>query len=423
MNRQKIIIFSIVFTNLLGAGVVVPTLPLFAEGRFGATATETGVFVSLYFVTQFFAAPIMGQMSDKFGRKPILVWSQVGTILSFLLFIFSTELTGFFNSIGLTILGGGFVLLSFARALDGITGGNITAAQAYITDISEEKDHANSLGNLQVAFACGIIFGPALGGALSQFGLLVPFVGAAVITTISLLATIFLLPESLPVEMRQAVGRVDSAEHQQPAWSIWLSHMRSEIVLMLLGLALVVQITIAGLSAIFPLFAQRLVFSHLPDTLVARNVGFMMAYIGIAAVLSQVLINRHIIARFGEQNAIIISIVAAGLTCIGLSVFEHPLLLTLALTPAGFAYTIGIPSGEALLIRNGESHARGQLMGLYNAATSLGYAIGPVIAGFLFDTFSPRAPFLAATVFVIFGLGLAFLLKMRTIQNKSLQKI
>ena len=423
MNRRKLIIFSIVFTNLLGAGVVVPTLPLFAVGRFGATATETGIFVSLYFVTQFFAAPIMGQLSDGFGRKPILVWSQVGTIVSFLLFIFSTELTDFFNSIGLTILGGGFVLLSFARALDGITGGNITAAQAYITDISDEKDHANALGNLQVAFACGIIFGPALGGALSQFGLLVPFIGAAAITTISLLATIFFLPESLPVEMRQAAVGRNSAERQQPIWSTWLSHMRSDIVLMLLGLALVVQVTIAGLSAVFPLFADRVLFSQLPETVVARNVGFMMAYIGIAAVLSQLLLNRHIIARVGEQNAIILAILAAGLTCIGLSTLDNPLLLTLALTPAGFAYTIGLPSGEALLIRNGEPHARGQLMGLFNAISSLGYAIGPIIAGFLFDNFSPRAPFFGSTIIVIFGLGLAFLLKMRTIQNKSLQKI
>lgn len=418
MNRRQLIIFTIVLTNLLGAGVVIPTLPLFAEKRFGTSATETGVFISLYFVAQFIAAPIMGQLADRFGRKPVLVWSQVGTVASFLLFIFAAPIAEFFGEMGVTVLASGFVLLSIARVVDGITGGNITAAQAYITDITPEKDHAVILGYIHIAFASGIIFGPALGGALSQFGLLAPFIGAAVITSISLLLTILFLDESLPAEKRIA-----KLTKQSRPWHDWSASLRNEKVLLLLGLAFIVNITIAGLSAIFPLFAERVAFSQLPDRLVARNVGFMMAYIGIAAVFGQVVLNRLVIQRFGEQNVMLLSIGAAWLTCIGLSLFVNPLLLTLALTPGGFAYAIGIPAGEALLVRDAPAQERGQLIGLYNAAASAAYIVGPILAGFVFDNFSPRSPFLVSTIFVIFGFGLAFRLKTRTIQNKRLHNL
>ena len=418
MTRRHIVIFAIVLTNLLGAGVVVPTLPLFAEGRFGATALEAGIFVALYYLAQFFAAPIMGQLADRFGRKPILVWSQLGTIISFLLFIFAAPLADVFNNLGITILGSGIIILSFARALDGVTGGNITAAQAYISDITPEEDLAEALGYIRIAFACGIIFGPALGGLLAQFGLLMPYVGAVIITSISLLATILLLNESLPAEKRaSAVSRVPRP------WRAWRLHLRNEIVVILLALVFVVNFMVAGLSAVFPLFAERIAFTQLPDNLVGRNVGLMMAYIGIAAVFAQGMLLRPIVRRYGEHNAIIFSIGAAWLTCLGLSWLANPYLIALALTPAGIAYAIGIPAGEALLVGTADESSRGTIMGLYNATISVSYIIGPVLAGFLFEYVSTRAPFQASTLIVAGGLALAFWLKLRTIPEKRLQEL
>ncbi|HFC11672.1 MAG TPA: MFS transporter, partial [Anaerolineae bacterium] len=257
----------------------------------------------------------------------------------------------------------------------------------------------------------------ALGGALAQFGLLAPFIGAAVITTFSLIATLLFLDESLPADKR-----VPATTRATLPWRSWSGHLRNQTVVLLLSLTFIVNFTIAGLSAVFPLFAKAVVFTQLPEQAVARNVGFMMAYIGLSAVLSQLLLNRPMVNRFGEHNVMLISISMAFFSTLGLSTLVNPWLLLILLTPAGIAYAIGIPSGEALLVRTATDHTRGQLIGLYNAMASLAYVLGPIIAGYLFDTFTPRSPFIFSMGLVILGLGLAFLLKSRTIQNKRLQE-
>jgi len=202
-NRRLFPILLIIFTNILGAGVIIPILPLYAEGEFQGTVLQITLLSTAFFGAQFLAAPWLGRLSDRFGRRPVLLLSQAGTVLAFLLFIFAAPLGRMIDSFEMGLpLTGGMIMLFVARILDGITGGNITTAQAYISDITTDRQRAQGLGLLQAAFGAGFIFGPALGGLLSNYGEVAPFIGAAVITTGTMLLTLFTLTESLPAEER-----------------------------------------------------------------------------------------------------------------------------------------------------------------------------------------------------------------------------
>jgi MFS transporter, DHA1 family, tetracycline resistance protein len=195
--RRLLPISLIIFTNILGAGVILPILPLYAEGAFGGTILQITLLSTAFFAAQFVAAPILGRLSDRVGRRPVLIFSQIGTVISFVLFIFAAPLGRMIDGVGLALpLTGGMSMLYLARILDGITGGNITTAQAYISDVTPEEHRAQGLGLIQAAFGLGFIFGPAFGGILARYGSVVPFIGAAIITSITTLLTTFMLKES-----------------------------------------------------------------------------------------------------------------------------------------------------------------------------------------------------------------------------------
>jgi MFS transporter, DHA1 family, tetracycline resistance protein len=201
--RQLSPILLIIFTNILGSGVILPILPLYAEGQFGGTILQVTLLSTAYFAAQFVAAPVLGRLSDQHGRRPVLIVSQIGTVIAFILFIFAGPLGRIIESWALPLpITGGMAMLYLARILDGITGGNITTAQAYVSDVTPEEDRAHGLGLLQGAFGVGFIFGPAFGGLLANYGPVVPFIGAAIITTGTLLLTTVTLQESLPPEER-----------------------------------------------------------------------------------------------------------------------------------------------------------------------------------------------------------------------------
>lgn len=413
MNRRLGIIFFIVFTNLVGAGMIIPTLPLYAEGKFHASAFEVAFVVALFYLAQFIGSPIMGQLSDKFGRRPVLIWSQVGTILSFVLFLLAEPFNTYMSGQLLGWVRGGMIILYCARILDGITGGNITVAQAYISDITNENERAHAFGYVQTAYAVGLILGPAFGGLLANINLAAPFVGAIAITALSTVVTIFFLGESLEIEKRHE-------HHATPHLAaIWIHYLSNTTVLVLLCLSFVVAFAMGALSAVFALFASHQLFIGVDHAIVARNVGYMMAFMGLAAVLSQVALLKRLVDRWGETNVIIISIFTASLSCIAFSYFSDPLLITLALLPSAFSFAVGLPTGQSLLMRFSDEKTSGQLLGLYHATNSLAYFVGPLIGGYLFDRYSPRMPFIVSGVVVGIGLALAFSLKWRTIPKYS----
>src|SRR5512141_2477463 len=188
-NRLLFSIILVVFIDLLGFSLILPLLPYYAE-TFKANSFVTGLLVASYAAAQMIGAPILGRLSDRYGRRPILIASIFGTFLGFLLLGFAKTL----------------VVLFAARILDGLTGGNLTIAQAYITDVTDAKDRSKGLGLIGAAFGLGFIIGPVTGGFLSQWGYAVPAFVAAALSLINLALIYFWLPESLTAEKRAGMA-------------------------------------------------------------------------------------------------------------------------------------------------------------------------------------------------------------------------
>src|SRR6267143_5893759 len=197
MKRSPLlVIFITIFIDLVGFGIVMPVLPFYAEGsRFNATPRTVGLLFASYSIMQLIFSPILGRLSDKHGRRPVLFISIVGTGVGFLILGFATTLW----------------MLFLGRILDGITGGNISTAQAYIADITDKEDRAKGMGLLGAAFGLGFIFGPAIGGILSRWGIEVPFLFAAALAFANATLLYFALPETVtkdhPARVSAAVGR------------------------------------------------------------------------------------------------------------------------------------------------------------------------------------------------------------------------
>src|SRR5438094_490803 len=191
MKRSPLlVIFITVFIDLVGFGIVIPVLPFFAEGtKFGATPREVGLLFASYSVMQLIFAPVLGRLSDKYGRRPVLLISLIGTSLGFLILGFATTLW----------------MLFLGRIIDGISGGNISTAQAYIADVTSKENRAKGMGLFGAAFGLGFILGPAIAGILSKYGIQIPFYFAAVLSLANAAALYFILPESLKASVRTAL--------------------------------------------------------------------------------------------------------------------------------------------------------------------------------------------------------------------------
>lgn len=387
MDRKKLMpIFMIIFTNILGAGMIQPILPLYVEEQFGATVTQATLLYTAYFGAMFIAAPWLGRLSDKYGRRPILMISQAGTVLSFLMFLFASQMGGWLDGFGLSLgMTGGLVIFFLARLLDGITGGNITIAQAVVSDISTPEERTESLGFLSAAFGMGFIFGPGVGGLLSGISPLAPFIGALVFTIATLILTYFSLAESLPAEER------GKAKAQRAPLSEVLSN---KTFLLLPLIAFIIQVAFAAVPATFALYADRVLFPDISETrIVARNVGFMLMLMGSTMVVTQLFLLRPLVKRFGDRALVLGGTVIFSFFMLLLPITTAPVAATLMMMPWMFARGISDPTLQSLVTRFSSPQNRGQLLGLYQAAASLGLIIGPIWSGAVFQEISPQAVF------------------------------
>jgi DHA1 family tetracycline resistance protein-like MFS transporter len=416
MDRRRIIpIFFIIFTNMLGSGVIIPVLPLFAEGQFGATPFQASILVSAFFAAQFIAAPWIGRLSDRLGRRPVLIGSQIGTVLSFVIFVFAQPLGQQIDSLGLNLgMSGGLLVIYLGRILDGLTFGNVTAAQAYITDVVSEEKRAQALGIISAAFGLGFVFGPAFGALLAGYSLVAPFIGAAVICTLSVLLTTFMLEESLPPESR---GKQQA--HDSRRLSDYLSN---RTILLILAITFIVFLPFAALQSTFTLYADRVLFPEQPDEIVSRNVGWMFTFVGVVIVITQGALIRPLIRRLGEQRLAIVGLSSLLLAFTGLALLGSNVWLAVVFfAPVAFGQGVYQPSLQSLLTRFGGPRERGRLLGLFTAANSLGLIFGPIWGGLAFEQISPAAPYFIAIPLLLLALALAFLLRQHPIPSVQQQ--
>jgi DHA1 family tetracycline resistance protein-like MFS transporter len=384
MDKKRItIIFLIVLTNAMAATAILPMLPIYVEGQFQATPVQAMLVIAAYYASQFVAAPWLGKLSDRFGRRPILIISQIGTIGSYLLFIFAAPLG---NSLGLTFgLSGGLVIVYLARLLDGLTDGNVSVAEAYASDISAEKSRAQALGLIGGAGGLGHIVGPALAVALSGISLIAPMVGAVVMGVVTLLLTILLLDETLTPEKR--------SPKQAPVSDISVARLlASRPVALILATAFITALYVATLFSSFSLYAERVLFPDRPAEVIVQNVNLMIMLVGLAAAFSQIFLIAPLVRRWGEQALVVLGSALLLGSAIGISSGSLGLVLVSVL-----AYALGFgmswPSLQAIMTRFGSKETMGKRLGLFQSAFSLAFIFAPLVAGFLLEAFGPQAIF------------------------------
>lgn len=413
-DKRLLTLFLLVFSNLLGAGVIFPLLPLYAEGEFGATEFQAALLATAYFAAQFVASPILGRLSDRYGRRPVLIGSQAGTLASFMLFIVAIPIGRQLDAAGVNLgMSGGLFMLYVARVLDGLTGGNITAAQAYATDVSTPANRAEAIGTVSAGLSLGIVFGPAFGGFLVTLNNTAPFIGAALIIGATLILTIMMLEESLPPEKRDTTT---SAKQTMFLSQNRLRLLQDNTVRLIMFIGFITLFAFSMLTSTFSLFADRILFdASISDQIVARNVGLMLSAFGVAGVLTQLFAIKPMIRNFGEQKTVVAGqgLNAIGLLFIGLS--SNAIVSTIFFFPFSVGRGVTDPSLQAILTRYGTEQTQGRLLGVYQAFISLGFIAGPIVAGIVFGEISPRAPYILGAAIMAIGTMLSVWLASRSL--------
>lgn len=362
MKRSPlVVIFTTVFIDLVGFGIVIPVLPFYAEGsRFNATPRTVGFLFASYSVMQLIFAPILGRLSDKHGRRPVLFISIIGTGVGFLIL-------GFANTLWMLFLG---------RILDGITGGNISTAQAYIADITTKEDRAKGMGLIGAAFGLGFVFGPAIGGILSRWGVAVPFLFAAGLCFANALLLYFTLPETVTADHP---ARVSAARGRG------LSQLITSLKDPRLGFVLIIYfLFIVAFSIMTTAFSLYTMFRFGYD---AQHTGYLFAYVGILAVIVQGGLIGRLVKQFGELSLVIIgALLFAG------SLFAIPFVGPqtgglMALLVGGGLFSIGnslsAPSLTSLASKSVGPADQGSVLGVTQSVASLARAVGPALAALL----------------------------------------
>ena len=363
------IVFVTVFLDLVGFGIVIPLLPLYA-GRFGAGPVAVAWLLAVYSLMQFLFAPWWGRVSDRVGRRPILLLGLFGSAASYLAFG----------------LAGSLPVLFVARAASGFAGANVGVAQAYVADVTTPENRAKGMGMIGAAFGLGFIFGPAIGGVLSRYGASAPFFGAAAVTLTNALLAAVRLPESLPPERRtshpRGFGLADRARAFFGAGTP--GRLRG-----IYAAAFLATVAFAAMEGTFSLWADAR--WHLRG----HEISYLFAYIGVVSVIAQGGIVGRLAPRIGAGRAAAggIGLIALGLAGIALAPSIPLLLVPLAILALG--HGTASPSLSTLISHQGGPGDQGRLLGVNQSLSALGRVLGPVWGGVALAHVGLGAPFLS----------------------------
>ena len=384
-RSAKFPIFLIVFVDVIGLGITIPVLPVYAQASFNLTGVQIAALTSLFFAAQFIGAPLLGRLSDRIGRRPVLIASQLGTLTGAIL----------------TALALSPVYLVVARLIDGLTGGNISVAQAYLADITPPQDRAKSIGIVIAAFGLGFVIGPAFGAFMAAaFGPRITYGCAALASAGTILLSIFLLKESLPPEKR--TGAPDAAPHEKT-----IDIIRHPQIARLLVIGLLGQIAVFAFNAVFILWIKNVVLPDWPMARVQRATGFVFIFVGVVTILTQGLVIGRVVKKIGEAKSVILGGFLRVLGNAIMAFFPRIYPAAAGSAIAGVGGGISMPCASALLTFHAPNVARGRIIGLNQSAMSLGNIIGPLVGGFVYDLNPAWPPMVSAgTLFLMWLVAL-----------------
>jgi MFS family permease len=370
-------IFLIVLVDVFGFTLVIPLLSIYAE-RFQATPFEATLLVSAYAVCQLFSGPLLGRISDSVGRRPMLLVSQVGTFIGFLVMARAHALW----------------VLYLARVIDGATAGNLSLAQAYISDNTAPENRARAFSMIGIAFGFGFFIGPAVTGYLSNFGLTAPIYLAAGLSLTSIFCTLFLLPGGKPPRVPQAPGGGKRAIFQ---WGAYLAFLKRPVLGPLFAQFVCFIFAFSTFMSGIALFAERRFEWH-GHPFGPREIGYLFAYTGALGIVLQATGVGRLVKRFGEAR-----LAAAGFAsmCVGqflLGVVHGIVPLMVVATLGSFGTGVLRPALTSLITRNAGRHEQGVVLGVNQSLQSLAQIVAPAIGGLLITSgFLPAWAWMSAT--------------------------
>jgi len=362
-------IFFVVVTDLIGFGIIIPLLPTISQ-NLGISGFSLGLLTASYAIAQFISSPILGNLSDKYGRKPILIISKVGTVVAYILFAFSRN----------------YYLILISRLLDGFTGGNIPAARAYISDITTKENRSKGMALIGIAFGLGFIIGPALGGIFFSIGksqTLPGLIGAS-LSLLSLILTWIFLDES---------HRKNKVINHRPfTISNFINVFKHPAIQRILVVQFLTMITLSGYQTNLAFFADR-VFRF-----TAAQNSLLFVYLGFLGLIIQ-----GFLARKSGRNILRLSkigIILTGTAIFFIAISPNPsyMLVALALNSVGGSLlNVFLPT---LLSTTDSRDPEGEIMGAYEGVSSLGRVIGPAVISSLILS-SPRLVFAVIAIFTV----------------------
>jgi DHA1 family multidrug resistance protein-like MFS transporter len=375
-NRKNVLILSLTLgVVMLGFGMVMPIMPFYVESM-GASATELGLLVAISPFIQLVASPLWGSVSDRRGRKPVLVVGLLGYGISMLLFGLSTKLWMLFVARGVGAL---------------LSAATMPTTMAYISDSTSEQDRGGGMGALGAATGLGVVLGPALGGLLGSESLSTPFFLTAAVCLLTLLLVLLFLPESLPVEARR-----QTATQVKPIAQI--RDLRQALfgpLGVLLLMAFLVSFGLTNFQGIFGYYALKK-FGYGTE-----EVGWILTVVGIVGALTQGVLTGPLTKRWGEATVIKVTLLASSVS-FGLLLTANT-LPTILLTTGLFTLPNALLRPAVISLTSKHAEARqGTAMGLNNSFTSLGRVVGPIWAGFAFDI-NISYPYLSGGVIMFIG--------------------
>jgi DHA1 family tetracycline resistance protein-like MFS transporter len=375
LNRPLLVIFLTIFVNLVGFGIIIPLLPFYAE-TFGASPLAIGLLFAVFSLAQLVAAPILGSLSDRYGRRPVLILSLAGTVVSFVMMALAQSLA----------------VLFVARIVDGLSGGNISTARAYVADVTKPEDRARAYGLIGAAFGLGFILGPAISGLLARISYTAPIWAAAGITVVAMVMAWLWLPESLPKASAAAV----------PSPFRDLADMLSRPGLRrVLVIDFVYWFAFAVFQTTFALFVARRFGLDAPAT------GYFFSAFGVLGAAVQVLLIHPIVSRIGDKPTFMLGLAFTAAGLVAATLAHSVALFALTLIPLALGIGFGHPTMTSLVSRAARGDEQGRVQGAASAMESLGRTIGPVWGSASLQRFGEAMPYVSAAGFLLMTLLLS----------------
>jgi len=370
VTRPLLIIFLTIFVNLVGFGIIIPLLPFYAE-TFGASPLVIGLLFAIFSLCQLLAAPALGDISDRYGRRPVLVFSLAGTVISFVMLAIAHSVT----------------MLFAARIVDGLSGGNISTARAYVADVTEPKDRARAYGLIGAAFGLGFILGPALSGILSKISYTAPIWAAAAVTLVATVMAWAWLPET--------VHRAHAGTGNWNPFRFLPALLGRPLVRRVLVIDFLYWFAFAVFQTTFALFvARRFGFD-------ASQTGYFFAAFGLLGAVIQGGFIRPIVKRIGDKPTFVMGCVCAAVGLVGAALAPSVTTFAIALVPLAFGIGFGHPTVASLVSLVARGDEQGRVQGAASAVESLGRTVGPVWGNASLQHVNEATPYISAAAILV----------------------